>query len=422
MHDPSTTDFAAFLGIDWADKKHDCCLVDAATGLKQFLVLDHTPEAIAEYFTALRCRFGGRPVAVCLEQSRGPLLFALLKYDFLVLYPINPTTLARYRQAFSPSLAKDDPTDAEYQVEIVLQHRDRLRPWLPDDPKTRTLQLLVDHRRRLVGDRTRISNRLTSLLKGYFPHVLTWFDDIRSHLVADFLLTWPSLDSLERVRTATFEAFFRRHHCFKRDTIERRIASIRVAVPLTTDEAVISASVVMVKALAAQMKTTLDAITELDRQIARLCSTHPDFSLFDALPGAGPVYASRLLAAFGARRDRFASADELTRASGIAPILERSGSKSVVRWRYFCPKLMRQAFHEYAGESIRHSFWARAYYDQQRSRGLKHQAAVRALAFKWIRILWKCWQTRTPYNEATYLDCLRKKGSSLLTFAANNQN
>jgi hypothetical protein len=91
-----------------------------------------------------------------------------------------------------------------------------------------------------------------------------------------------------------------------------------------------------------------------------------------------------------------------------------------VRWRYFCPKFLRQSFHEYAGESVRHSFWARAYYEQQRARGKSHQAAVRALAFKWIRIIYRCWKTRTPYDEVKYLKGLRKKGSSLLDYAANN--
>jgi transposase len=422
MHDLARTDFAAFVGIDWADQKHDICLVDAATGRKDFSVLDHTPEAIAEWASSLRVRFDARPVAVCLEASRGPLLYALIRYDFLVLYPINPATLASYRQAFSPSRAKDDPSDADYQAEIVRHHRDRLRPWLPDDETTRTLQLLVEHRRRLVGDRTRISNRLTALLKAYFPQALDWFDDIRSHLAADFLLTWPSLDALSRVRTSTFETFFRRHHCYNRDAVARRIASIRSAVALTSDSAIITASRVMAKALAAQMKTTIDAITELDRQIERLCAAHPDFPLFDALPGAGPVLASRLTAAFGSRRDRYASADELARLSGIAPVLERSGTRSRVRWRSFCPKFLRQTFHEYAGASIKDSVWARAYYDQQRARGLKHQAAVRALAFKWIRILWKCWQTRTPYDERTYLARLRNNASPLLAFAAVQQN
>jgi transposase len=359
---------------------------------------------------------------VGLEQSRGPLIFALLKYDFLVLYPINPSTLAKYREAFSPSRAKDDPSDAEYQAEILLQHRDRLTPWLPDDEKTRTLTFLVEHRRRLVSDRTRISNRMTSLLKAYFPHVLDWFPDMRTKIVCDFLERWPSLDALTRVRAATLTTFFRDHNARREETIQKRLEAIKARIPLTTDRAVIASSVVMIKALAAQMKVTIEAITEFDRQIAALCATHPDFALFEALPGAGPVYASRLLAAVGARRERFATADELARFSGVAPDTERSGKQTRVRWRYFCPTFVRQAFVEYAAESIQHSFWAKAYYAQQRARGARHQAAVRALAFKWIRIIWKCWQTRTPYDEVIYLESLRKQRSPLLAFAATSQH
>jgi transposase len=112
--------------------------------------------------------------------------------------------------------------------------------------------------------------------------------------------------------------------------------------------------------------------------------------------------------------------DELAQLSGIAPVIERSGQSCRVRWRYFCPKFLRQSFHEYAGESVRHSFWARAYYEQQRAKGMSHQAAVRALAFKWIRIIYRCWQTRTAYDEVKYLEGLRKKGSSLLNYAANH--
>ena len=126
-------EFAAFVGFDWADKKHDLCLVDAATGKKEFSIIKHTPQALQEWARALLSRFGGRKVAVCLEQSRGPLLFALLKYDFLVLYPINPSTLANYREAFSPSRAKDDPSDAEYAVELLIHHRQRLKVWRPDE-------------------------------------------------------------------------------------------------------------------------------------------------------------------------------------------------------------------------------------------------------------------------------------------------
>lgn len=410
--------FSAYVGLDWADTKHDVCLVDAETGCQERAVISHTPDAIDEWARSLRSRYCGQQVAVCLEQARGPLIYALLKYDHLTLYPVNPKTLARFREAFSPSRAKDDPSEAAYLVELLRHHRSHLKPWRPGDEKTRTLQLLVEHRRRLVSDQTRTSNRLTSLLKGYFPQVLQWFPDIRTGMVCDFLLRWPSLDALKGVRRQTLEKFFRAYNSHRKETLERRLDAIRQATPLVTDRAVIAASALMAQALASQLKTTLEAVGRFDSEIEERCRAHADYELFASLPGAGKVYTSRLLTAMGADRGRWTSADELLRFSGVAPVVERSGRSSWTRWRFFCPKFLRQSFVEYAGESIRHSQWARAYYDGQRAKGKSHQAAVRALAYKWIRIIYRCWQARTPYDEARYLECLRRKGSSLVPAAA----
>jgi transposase len=276
--------FAAFVAIDWSDAKHDICLVDVATGKKESCLLKHTPEELDAWATALRTRFTGQPIAVCLEQSRGPLIYALLTYDFWVLYPINPTTLAKYREAFSPSRAKDDPRDADYLLELLVQRRDRLKAWRPDNAKTRTLQYLVEHRRRLVNDRTRLSHRMTALLKAYFPQVLQWFDDIRTLLVCDLLLRWPTVEALKKGRPATLEKFFHAHHSVRRETISHRIAAIKEAVPLTTDQAVMHASVLMINALTTQMQTTIAAIRAFDHEIEQLCSTHEDDHLFASLP------------------------------------------------------------------------------------------------------------------------------------------
>jgi transposase len=283
------SEYAAFWGFDWADKKHDICLVDAASGKKEFSVIKHTPQALSEWAMAVRTRFGGRKVAICLEQSRGPLIFALLKYDFLVLYPLNPSTLANYREAFSPSRAKDDPRDAESAVELLIHHREHLKAWQPDDEKTRHLQYLVEHRRRVVGDRTRISNRMTALLKLYFPQVLEWFDDIRTTLVCDFLLQWPTLEEVKKVRRTTLEKFFRAHNSVRKEALSARLKSITESVALTTDTAVISSSVLMITTLAQQLKTALSAIKEFDQQREQLCASHEDYHLFAALPGAGSV-------------------------------------------------------------------------------------------------------------------------------------
>src|SRR5712692_7900063 len=136
-------EFAAFIGIDWADAKHDICLQAADTDDREFAILAHRPDTIEAWALSLKQRFQGRSIAVCLELTKGPLVYALQKYDFLVLFPVNPATLAKYRQAFTPSHAKDDPTDAELQLEVLIRHRDKLNPLKPQGVSMRTLQHLV---------------------------------------------------------------------------------------------------------------------------------------------------------------------------------------------------------------------------------------------------------------------------------------
>jgi transposase len=406
--------FAAFVGIDWADAKHDVCLQAAGSTKRECLQLEHTPEAIDAWVTTLRTRFNGHLVAVCLELTKGPLVFALRKYDFLILFPINPLTLARYREAFTPSRAKDDPTDAALQLELLLTHRDQLQPLHPQSPAMRALEQLVEHRRRVVGDKVRITNRLTSTLKNYFPQVLQWFPDKDTPIFCDCLSRWPTLKAAQLARRSTLETFFRDHHVRSADVVAQRLHAIKAATPLTTDEGVIAPNALLVQALVNQLRVTLAAIETFDNAIAQRAQSHPDFPLFQALPGAGPVFASRLLVAFGEQRERYTTAAELQKYAGIAPVTERSGKKAWVHWRLQCPKFLRQTFVEWAAESIRHSFWARVYYQQQRDKGKAHQAAVRALAFKWIRILYRCWQDRTLYDESVYLNALNNRGSSLI--------
>ena len=157
--------FAAFVGLDWADEKHALVLLAANSQSKEHTTLEHTPEALADWVTQLHQRFAGGKIAVILEQSRGSLLYALLPHAHLVLYPINPQMAAKFRKAFYPSGSKTDPLDADLLLQILLQHRDHLKAWEPDEPLTRQLQLLVEARRRFVADRVRLSNRLEHALK-----------------------------------------------------------------------------------------------------------------------------------------------------------------------------------------------------------------------------------------------------------------
>jgi hypothetical protein len=168
-----------------------------------------------------------------LELSKGPIVYALQKYDFIVLFPVNPSTLAKYRQAFKPSRAKDDPTDAEYALELLLHHRDVLKPLQPQSAQMRTLLYLVEQRRRIVGDKTRFTNRLRNALKQYYPQALDWFGDSDTYVFCDFITRWPTLFQVKRARRASLEAFFSEHNVRFPKLIEERINSIKNAEPLT---------------------------------------------------------------------------------------------------------------------------------------------------------------------------------------------
>ena len=413
MNPLSTQPFAAYVGIDWADTKHDICLQAADSKQREFDCIPHQVPRIDSWAKSLHQRFGG-PIAIALELAKGPIVYALQKYDFFVLFPINPSTLAKYREAFKPSRAKDDPTDAELALDLLLRHPERFAPIQPQSVAMRTLLSLTEHRRELVGDKTRLTNRLINTLKHYYPQVLDWFDQHDTILFCDFLTRWPTLTQAKRARQTSLNAFFHAHNGRRPQVIQSRLDSIKAARPLTEDPGVIVPGRLHALMLVEQLRVTLHAIDQFDREIANLAPTLPDYVLFQGLPGAGPHLAPRLLVAFGENRERFKHADELQKYSGIAPVTERSGKKHWVHWRWQCPTFLRQTFVEWAGQTINKSFWAGAYYRQQREKGSSYQAAVRALAFKWIRILHRCWITRTPYNETRYLNALRMRGSPLL--------
>jgi transposase len=406
--------FAAYVGLDWGDQSHFVHLQIAGACKPESFQLQQKPEALHEWVAQLQDRFAGRGIAIAIEQRKGAVIHALMMYDFLVLYPINPKALARYREAFQTSGAKDDPTDAELLLDFLMHHTNRLRPWVPDTEPTRKLQALCEQRRKMVNRRVALENRITSLLKQYFPQALDWIGDVVSIQACDFLESWSTLAAVQRVRKDRLRTFYHRHNCRNASVVDERINQISCARPLTTDPAIVEPYSFIVETSAVQMRTMIRAIEQLDKRIAQSFALHTEHDLFDSFPGAGPVCAPRLLVAFGTDRTRWASAGEIQSHSGIAPVTERSGNSSWIHHRLSCAKFVKQTFHEFADQSIRYSTWARAFYDLQRSRGKDHHAALRSLAYKWIRIIFRCWKDQKTYDEAIYLESLRRRGSSLV--------
>ncbi len=405
---------AARIGLDWGDQHHEIALQAADSATVETVRLAHTPEALAAWFATLAHRFGGQPIGIALETSRGPIVHALLEAPFLVLYPVNPRSLCRFRQVFSPNGAKDDVPDARLLLALLTHHQAQLHPWMPEDAATRSLNYLVQIRRTLVDMRTRLTQQLQAVLKAYFPLALTVAGtDLSAPLACDFLERWPTLEALQRARPATVRTFYTAHNCRSQSGITARLEAIATATPLTRDPAIIESHALHAQMLARQLLALHPSLVALEKRIAAAFAAHPDAVIFQSVPGAGAAFAPRLLVAFGSDRTRYPSAADVQQTAGIAPITVRSGKSCVVHWRWATSKFLRQTFHEFAQYSLPHVPWARAFYHLQRQRGKSHHAAIRTLAFKWIRILWRCWHDSIPYDDARYVRALEHRGSPL---------
>jgi Transposase/Transposase IS116/IS110/IS902 family len=410
----SSPSFAARIGLDWADQKHFWTML-TADGKRTRGELAHTPEAIEVWAVELAQRFGGRPIALALEQSRGSLVAIFSKYAHLHLFPLHPTNLAHYRKSVCPSGAKGDPSDADLILDYLVKHPERLRGLEPDTVETRTLQFLVEERRKLVDQHTRELLILTHWLKQIFPQILQWFDDLSTPLVGDLLDRWPGLPKLKKASPKTLRKFFHQHNCRSEERIQQRLDQIGQAVPATGDAALLKTGTLRIQISVQSLALLRTAIAGFDREIKDAYESHPDCFLAASLPGAGPVLEPRLIAALGSKRDRFESASNMACCFGIAPVTESSGNSRYVHWRWTCSNFLRQTFHEWAGCSIRTCDWARQHYDRQRQKGKGHHAAIRSVAFKWIRILFRCWKDRVPYSEPRYVAALRMHGAAQST-------
>ena len=408
-------DWVACVGIDWGDKEHAWVMRRREGGTMTAGRMGSSAEEIHQWMRGLREQIPSGRVVVAVEQGRGSLLYALMGYDFVALVPINPRASKAYRESRRLSGASSDPLDAELICEFAYKHIEELRVWQPDDALTRKLRQLVENRRTLVDRRTATTHTLAATLKEYFPQALQWFGGETSPLLWAFVARWPTLDRLRLVSIEEITSELRGQRRRKVPAAAQKLVEqIRVAISLTDDRAIIEASAMYAQSLIAMLLPLSEQIAKYDQTIAALWKEHPDRSIFDSLPGAGPVLAPRLAVAFGLDRTRYEHAYEMQCYSGIAPVIEQSGNQRWTHARHGYPTFLHQTFHEFAQSSIPKSTWAKAFYREQRKRGAGHHEAIRTLAFRWLRILVRMWKSSKPYDEEHYIAVLKAKQSPLV--------
>lgn len=421
MEKPTSIKQAAdcvLIGLDWAKDKHDTCLL-AEDGTLEYGRIEQDAIKLDHWLNYLCGRFQGRRIAICMEAGRGPLLWRLEGHGQIDLFVVNTATAARYRKTFAPSGDKNDQRDAAALLDLIRRHPEKVKLHRPISARDRAMDQLSKARRQSVNELTGVICSLREVLELYYPVASRMFDDLSTQLVIDFLRKWPDPAQLRKAGETTLVKFFHQHNSRSRACIDERLEQIKQSAPLTESPELLAVGHLRIEAHLKQIESLNAAIKAYEDALECAFENHEKRHLFNGLPGAAKALAPRLLTAFSIYNPK--DAQEMQLLCGIAPIRVQSGNRSYTFMRQHCPKFLRQSFHEFAGASVKSSVWAKAYYQEQtKTKKSGSNAAKRALAYKWIRILTACWISNTPYNEMKYIAQLQKRNSPLADLIFKN--
>ena len=387
-----------FVGIDWASRRHELCVIDQTGAVVDRFGFAHTERGISGALERLAKL--GRPgeLPVAIERPEGLLVDRLLEAGHEVV-PIHANAFHAARPRWEGAGSKSDVGDAFRLADLLRTDQHRLRPLRPLDEATRELQALIRLRDDHVAARVAATNQLAALLGQHWPGAAAIFGRLDSEIALTFLERYPTPQSTARLGEARLAAFLRRHsYCGRRSPSEllARLQQAPRPVHLLDPEVVGE----LVHAQARLLRTLLATIADLDRAIAATLDQHAKAQLLKPLPRVGTISLGQLAAEIGPLLDRTATADEAAALCGATPITKRSGQQRAVTFRYATNTKARKAITLYADNSRRASPWAERIYRDARARGCRHAHAVRILARAWLRVIWACWRTNTAYDPA----------------------
>lgn len=386
-----------FVGLDWASQEPAVCVIDERVQVHWHGRIEHSAAGLGELGRQL-ARFGPpATLPVAMERPSGLVVDTLREAGHPVV-PIHPNALKASRPRYAAAGSKSDPGDAFILADLLRTDGHRFRPLEPLADETRALRALVRGRDDLVAQRVALANQLRALLERAWPGAAAIFADVDSPIALAFLSRYPTPQSAERLGEKRLARFLAQHgYCGRRATAEL-LARLRAAPPARAGEVEAEASGEVIRALVAVLSPLGAQIQQLSAAIAAALAQHADGPIVQSLPRSGKVNAAQILAELGDDRTRFPSEEQLAAEAGVAPVTRASGKHRAVGFRWACNKRLRQALTTFADNSRHASPWAAAVYAAARRRGCDHPHAIRILARAWVRVLWRCWQDRRPYD------------------------
>ena len=383
-----------FAGLDWASQHHALCVVDQAGKVCSEFEVGHDAVGLHELIHRLKA---ARVTAVAIERPCGPVVDCLVDAG-LQIVPIHPNVIKACRSRYRSHGGRSDPSDAYVIADVLRTDGHRFRPLAAESDQIKALATLVHGRDELVIERVRLANQLRELLQSYWPGAAGLFSDVDSQISLAFIQRYPTPQSASRLGAKGLAGFCKKHHYSGRRPPAELLARLRQAVVVPMGRLESDAKAEVALRLVCTLTTLVQQLSLATRRVEQFFVTCDDAPIIRSFPSASGLCGAQLLAALGSVRERFASADHLAAEAGVVPITYASGKARFVGFRWACNHRLRAALTCLADSSRRVNPWAADIYDRARDRACDHPHAIRILARAWLRVIWRAWQDRMPYE------------------------
>ena len=387
-----------FAGLDWASRVHAVCVIDERGAVLERFEAEHDAQGLARMIARLRA-LGVQCIA--LERPSGLLVDTLMAAGLAVV-PIHPNAVKASRPRYRSHGGKSDATDAYLLADLLRTDGHRFAPLAAQSDEIRALRALVRGRDDLVATRVQLANQLRSLLESFWPGAVEVFADIDSPIALAFVARYPTPESAARLGPKRMAAFCAQHAYSGRRSPEELLERLHRAPAVALGELEMEAKGELALSLVRTLARLVEQIRLLTSRIEHHVARSDDGPILMSFPRAGRICAAQILAELGSVRERFDSDEHLAAEAGVTPVTYQSGKVRAVAFRWACNHRLRAALTCLADNSRHANPWAAQHYARARARGCDHPHAVRILARAWVRVIWRAWQDRKPYDPALH--------------------
>ena len=387
-----------FAGLDWASQTHAACVIDEHGSVHLQFEIEHTAAGLAELCRRLR---SAGVTTIAIERPSGLIVDALLEAGFTVV-PVHPNVVKATRPRYRSHGGKSDATDAYLLADLLRTDGHRFKPLAPQSDDIRALRALVRGRDDLVATRVQLANQLRSLLQSFWPGATEVFADVDSPIGLDFIQRYPTPESASRLGPKRMAAFCAQHAYSGRRSAQELLDRLHQAPAVTLGELEMEAKGELALSLARTLARLVEQIRLLSSRIEHHVGSIEDGRILMSFPRAGRICAAQILAELGSVRERFDSDEHLAAEAGVAPVTYASGKSKAVTFRWACNHRLRAALTCLADNSRHANAWAANVYAKAKARGCDHPHAIRILSRAWLRVIWRAWTDRKPYDPALH--------------------